>query len=53
MDHAVLVVGYNPNLGFQIKNMWGLTWGRIGFGWVDYEKHAGICSIAMSISMKE
>lgn len=43
-DHAVLLVGYNPEYGFRIKNVWGRTWGLLGYGWVDRTDNAGICS---------
>lgn len=52
-DHAVLLIGYDPNIGFKIKNIWGRTWGIKGYAWIDFEKHAGICSRAYSIEIPD
>jgi len=31
--HEVLICGYRPN-AFLIKNSWGESWGKDGFGWI-------------------
>lgn len=36
-DHAVLLVGYDLEVGYKFKNNWGKTWGIAGYGWVDIE----------------
>jgi C1A family cysteine protease len=34
LDHAVLIVGFNNNIGWKMKNTWGSTWGVNGYGWI-------------------
>lgn len=34
IDHAVVVIGYDPKKGWRIKNSWGMYWGEDGYGWV-------------------
>lgn len=48
-DHAVLLIGYNPDIGFKIKNIWGKTWGLLGYGWVDTVDNAGLCSRPVTV----
>ena len=50
-DHAVLLVGYDSEQGFKIKNIWGRTWGILGYGWIDETEHAGLCSRAISANI--
>ncbi len=36
--HAVLIVGYDDNLGaFKFVNSWGTFWGNEGYAWLSYD----------------
>ena len=34
LNHAVVLVGYNSDYGYKIKNSWGYDWADSGFGWL-------------------
>lgn len=35
--HAVVAVGYDDaRQAFRIRNSWGKTWGKLGYGWLPY-----------------
>ena len=53
--HSVLVVGYKEN-GFIIRNSWGTSWGKNGYGFIsdaDFEKHQQLCVYFWSDSKAE
>ena len=35
IDHAVVIVGYDANGNYIIKNSWGTLWGESGFAVID------------------
>ncbi len=35
--HALLVVGYDAQLGYLVRNSFGASWGREGYGWLPFE----------------
>ncbi|NML65902.1 C1 family peptidase [Hymenobacter sp. RP-2-7] len=38
--HAMVVIGYNDSLhAFRILNSHGDSWGKRGYGWIDYESY--------------
>lgn len=45
LNHGVTLVGYDPDRGYKIRNSWGLTWGKGGYGYVG--NSSGICNFAM------
>ena len=46
VNHAVLLVGYTPELHWILKNSWGRDWGEGGFIKVDFYKNCNICKRA-------
>lgn len=36
-NHAVVIVGFNSNIGWKFKNTWGLSWGEAGYGWLSLD----------------
>lgn len=50
-DHAVLLVGFNPNKGWKIKNYWGSGWGESGYGWLPDDNECGVCEMASYITL--
>uniref|UniRef100_A0A7S2RAX7 Peptidase C1A papain C-terminal domain-containing protein n=1 Tax=Mucochytrium quahogii TaxID=96639 RepID=A0A7S2RAX7_9STRA len=44
VNHAVQIVGYNdfngPNAAWVIKNSWGRSWGRHGYGYIGIQRNA-------------
>lgn len=42
LNHAVVVIGYDTNGNWLIKNSWGNGWGIGGLGWVKDSSDCGI-----------
>ncbi len=42
INHAVVVVGYDANGNYIIKNSWGTTWGESGYGVVSKDNNCGL-----------
>lgn len=42
VNHAVILVGYDSNGNYIIKNSWGTSWGENGFGVVSKDNDCGI-----------
>jgi len=38
--HAIVLCGYNDNLGFVVRNSWGSDWADGGYAWLPYEDFA-------------
>lgn len=47
LDHAVLLVGYQYNKGWKIKNSWGTSWGMGGFAWLADGNSCSLCDYPM------
>lgn len=45
IDYAVALVGYDKERGYLVKNSMGMSWGQLGYGWVD--ESSGVCEFAM------
>lgn len=35
VNHGVTLVGYDAKNGYLIKNSWGVSWGKKGYGFID------------------
>ena len=46
LNHAVVVIGFDENGNYIIKNSWGTGWGMNGFGVVSKDPDCGISSAA-------
>jgi C1A family cysteine protease len=46
LNHAVVVIGFDENGNYIIKNSWGTGWGMSGFGVVSKDPNCGISSAA-------
>jgi len=46
INHAVLLIGYDINNNWIIKNSWGTSWGESGFGYVTSDS-SGNCGIGI------
>jgi hypothetical protein len=46
LNHAVVVIGFDENGNYIIKNSWGTGWGMSGFGVVSKDPDCGISSAA-------
>lgn len=44
LNHAVLVVGYDSNGNYIIKNSWGTNWGENGFATISKDFDCGLTS---------
>ncbi len=42
LNHGVLIIGYDKNGDYLVKNSWGTTWGTYGFGTVSKSADCGI-----------
>jgi len=42
VNHAVVLVGYDANGNYIIKNSWGTSWGDNGFGIISKDFDCGI-----------
>jgi C1A family cysteine protease len=42
INHAVILVGYDINGNYIIKNSWGTNWGQSGFGVVSKDADCGL-----------
>jgi C1A family cysteine protease len=44
LNHAVVIVGYDVNGNYIIKNSWGSRWGQNGFGVISKDRDCGLSS---------
>lgn len=51
LDHAVMIIGYDSNKGWRIKNSWGVDWGEKGYGWIADGNTCWICNMTVSITV--
>ena len=49
-NHGMVLVGYNYNWGYNVKNSWGINWGNLGYTWVSKYQNGGICDNAVTIN---
>jgi len=42
LNHAILVVGYDANGNYIIKNSWGTSWGQSGYALIDPTMDCGV-----------
>lgn len=42
IDHGVLLVGYDSDWNWIVKNSWGRKWGNNGFGTISRNRNCGI-----------
>ena len=42
VNHAVIIVGYDSNGNYIIKNSWATTWGQNGYGVVSKDADCGL-----------
>lgn len=45
INHAVVIVGYDVNGNYIVKNSWGTNWGQNGFGVVSKDADCGISAM--------
>lgn len=50
INHAVVIVGYDVNGNYIIKNSWGTTWGTNGFGVVSKDNDCALSAFAFTYS---
>ena len=50
INHAVVIIGYDANGNYIIKNSWGTTWGMNGFGIVSKDNDCGLSAYAFQYS---
>lgn len=50
LNHAVIVVGYDSNGNYIIKNSWNTGWGVNGFGIVSKDADCGISAVAYMLA---
>ena len=50
LNHAVVIVGYDTNGNYIIKNSWGTLWGENGFGIVDKNNDCGLSGLVAQFS---
>jgi len=50
INHAVVIIGYDVNGNYIIKNSWGTTWGDNGFGVVSKDRDCGLSAYAFQYS---
>lgn len=43
VDHAVLLVGYDANKNWKIRNSWGTSWGILGDAFLAWGNTCNIC----------
>lgn len=48
INHAVVIVGYDSNGNYIIKNSWGTAWGQNGFGIVSKDRDCGLSAFAFT-----
>lgn len=48
INHAVVIVGYDSNGNYIIKNSWGTSWGTNGFGIVSKDADCALSAFAFS-----
>ena len=46
LNHGVLLVGFNTDKNWKVKNSWGTTWGEKGFIWLKQGNTCGLCNVA-------
>lgn len=48
INHAVVIVGYDSNGNYIVKNSWGTSWGQNGFGVVSKDADCALSAFAYS-----
>lgn len=48
INHAVVIVGYDSNVNYIVKNSWGTSWGQNGFGVVSATNDCAITGYVYS-----
>lgn len=49
INHAVLIVGYDENGNYIVKNSWDTTWGVNGYGTVSVSRDCALSAYAYEI----
>lgn len=48
INHAVVIVGYDSNGNYIVKNSWGTSWGTNGFGVVSKDSDCALSAFAFT-----
>lgn len=46
LNHGVLLVGFNTDKDWKVKNSWSTKWGQDGFIWLKTGNTCGLCNVA-------
>ncbi len=50
INHAVIIIGFDINGNYIIKNSWGTSWGENGFGIINKNNDCGLSAVVVQFT---